>query len=71
MSVKVSKKRQPIKKEEIEPLDEPIEEIEEEDEIIEKPKPVMEKPIKEKKPRTEKQQQQFLNALEIKRRCLL
>jgi len=41
MSVKLSKKKQLIKKEEIEPLDEPIEEIEEEDEIIEKPKLVI------------------------------
>ena len=64
MSVKISKKKQITKIEEIEPLDDPIEEIEEEDEIIEKPKPrpplIKTAPIKPPAPPVIQQKYRFL-----------
>ena len=73
MSIKISKKTKPIKVEEVE-AEPVVEEVDEEEEIsIQKPvkntKEVIQEPVifKEKKPRTQKQEEAFLKALEVKR----
>ena len=76
MSIKISKKTKPIKVEEVE-AEPVVDEVEETEEEISIQKPVRKlkeptqesvpEPVKEKKPRSEKQQQAFLKALSIKK----